>query len=226
MKRGILVAFQEEIKQEIDNYVKGHLASEQWHRDFFNFINDEQLAQRLAEEFLSIRYIYKLLEGMQVDGFMLTAQIKLQILFYASIYEAVIHHILFNVMKDVEEVKELLITERFNKISVSKELDSLTHDGKDILTMYKTTGKRDITKVRFDEKVELFVKLGFITAKLGEELIDIYEMRNAIHIHAELKKLRQGIQYEMDKSVIAYRRMQVFREQIMNKLEVLQQTQG
>jgi hypothetical protein len=158
---------------------------------------------------------------MQVNGYMLTAQIKLQILFYASIYEAVIHHILFNEMKDVKEVKDLLITEKFNKISVSKELDTLIHDGKNILTMYRTTGKRDITKIRFDEKVEVFVKLGFITAKLGEELSDIYEMRNAIHIHAELKKLKQGIQYEMDKSVIAYRRMQVFKEQITNQLQQL-----
>jgi hypothetical protein len=36
---------------------------------------------------------------MQAKDFLLTAQIKLQILFYASIYEAVIHHLLLFIMK-------------------------------------------------------------------------------------------------------------------------------
>jgi hypothetical protein len=216
------MAFREDIKQEIDSYIRGHLASEQWHKDFFSFISDESLSERLAEEFMSVRYIYKFLEGMQVDGFLQTAQIKLQILFYASIYEAIIHHILFDVMKDHHEVNNLLTTEKYNRISVSKEFDNLTHDGKEILTMYKTIGRRDVTKVRFDEKVKVFVKLGFITSDLGDELIDIYEIRNAIHIHAELRK---GIQYEMEKSTVAYRRMQVFKEQVVRKLQELGQTQ-
>ena len=47
------------------------------------------------------------------------------------------------------------------------------------------------------------------------ELIRIYEIRNAIHIQAELKK---QIEYHLLLSKIAYRRMQPFLEQIKNKL--------
>ena len=70
---------------------------------------------------------------------------------------------------------------------------------------------REITTIRFEDKIDASIKLNLINRSLGEELKDIYRLRNAIHLHAEIKK---GIEYEMEMSTIAYRRMKIFKEQI------------
>ncbi len=113
----------------------------------------------------------------------------------------------------------------------------LSHDGKTMIPYYETVQKRDITKIRFDEKCRTAFQLGILaeipeqgkeSAEIlpdlkniddlpvfGAELIRIYEIRNAIHIQAELKK---QIEYHLLLSKIAYRRMQPFLEQIKSKL--------
>ncbi|MFC6860383.1 hypothetical protein [Zunongwangia atlantica] len=207
--------FQEEIKQEIQEYITKHLPEENWFEGFFDFIDDDKLRERLSEEFKAIRYIYKFFEGIQADDWLKNAQIRIQIFYYASIYEAIIHHILFELLANEPEVRKLFETKTYKKISVSKKLNELEHDGKKILTMYKTTVKREITTIRFEDKIDASVKLNLIDSNLGEELKEIYKLRNAIHLHAEIKK---GIEYEVEMSKIAYRRMQIFREQIIEGL--------
>ncbi|WP_026915929.1 hypothetical protein [Christiangramia portivictoriae] len=208
--------FKDEIKQEIESYITNHLPEENWFENYFDFIDDQKLRIRLSEEFKAIRYIYKFFEGIQAEEWLKNAQIRIQIFYYASIYEAVIHHILFEILPDKLEVKKLFITKTYKKISVSNELNELEHDGKKILTMYQKDINREITTIRFEDKVDASVKLNLINEKLGEELKDIYRLRNAIHLHAEIKK---GIEYEMEMSTIAYRRMKVFKEQIEVGLE-------
>ncbi|CAN5386671.1 hypothetical protein BH09SUM1_BH09SUM1_31860 [soil metagenome] len=78
--------------------------------------------------------------------------------------------------------------------------------------MYKSEGKTESSKVRFDGKVKCAVALGIIELPLGEELIEIYEARNAIHIDAEIRK---NFQYELKLSTMAYRRLQPFKDQIV-----------
>lgn len=57
-------------------YATAHIADEKWHVDFFAFIEDGKLAKRLGEEFISTRVIYKLLEGIEAQDWLLRAQIK------------------------------------------------------------------------------------------------------------------------------------------------------
>ncbi|MFC6519790.1 hypothetical protein ACFQAT_08375 [Undibacterium arcticum] len=89
--------FEKKIKDEIIVYVTRDIANEPWHVDFFRFISDQKLAQRLGEEFISTRCLYKILEGLDVTKWMLRAQVRQQIMSYASIYEAALHHLLFEV---------------------------------------------------------------------------------------------------------------------------------
>ncbi|HHL1853731.1 TPA: hypothetical protein ACQ2H5_003496, partial [Klebsiella pneumoniae] len=92
------MAFTDETITAIQSYLDAHLGGWDWHKQRFDFISDETLQSRLADEFISTRYIYKILEGMNADEWLLRAQIRLQVLAYASIYEAVLHHILFTEM--------------------------------------------------------------------------------------------------------------------------------
>lgn len=210
------MAFDANIKRHVDEYARAHLANEQWHVAYFDFIDDPKLAQRLGEEFIAARYIYKILEGLEADSWLLRAQIRLQVLSYASIYEASLHHILFEQLSD--EPKVLSLTEFPTKKEISIPSASmavlekhLDHGGKRIIPTYEGVGRTDVSKVRFDRKAECACDLGIIEAWLKDELIEFYEARNSIHIQAEIRK---SLNYELDISRRSYMRLQPFKEQL------------
>ena len=214
------MAFQEEIKTEISNYIDGHIAPHSWHLERFDFIRDASLQTRLADEFISTRYIYKLLEGLSADSWLLRAQIRNQIMSYASIYEAVIHHVLFDIIGSNEQVKALREFKTRKDISIPTDKlellqSALSHGGKTIIPTYEATGKAEISKIRFDAKANCFHQLGFISQNLRDDVIEFYEARNAIHIHAEIKK---GLTYELELSKKAYLRMEPFIDQIKQNI--------
>ncbi|ELA7922261.1 MULTISPECIES: hypothetical protein [Vibrio] len=214
------MAFEENTINYIKSYVEEHMADWDWHQGEFDFITDDTLRDRLADEFISARYIYKMLEGMKADDWLLQAQIRIQILSYASIYEAVIHHLLFDDFKRRQEVVGLTEFNMKKVISIPtaklEQLESaLEHDGKAIIPTYEGIGRTDVTKVRFDKKAECAFKLGLIEEWLKDELVEIYEARNAIHIHAEIRK---SLDYQLELSKTAYRRMRPFVDQIRANL--------
>ncbi|MGN7999444.1 hypothetical protein [Sphingomonas sp. 22176] len=211
------MAFAAEIKASVNDYVRGHIPDDTWHLKYFDFIDDPKLAKRLGEEYLSARYLYKILEGMAAEEWLLRAQIRLQVLSYASIYEAALHHILFVNMANNPKVVSLTEFPMKKEISVPKRVmdmlaSHLHHDGKKIIPTYEGVGKTDETKVRFDKKAECACSLGIIQDRLKDDLIEFYEARNAIHIHAEIRK---SLDYELDLSRRSYRRLEPFKEQIV-----------
>lgn len=210
------MSFQSDVKDAVDGYARKHIAPEEWHLSQFDFIDDIKLAKRLGEEFLAARYIYKLLEGLEADGWLQRAQIRLQVLSYASIYEASIHHLLFQTNMDHPKVVALTEFPVKKRISIPEASllalkKHLLHDGKEIIPTYQGIEKLDEAKVRFDRKATCACELGIIEDWLKDELIEFYEARNSIHIHAEIRK---SLEYELDLSKRAYWRMQPFREQV------------
>ena len=217
------MAFDKDIKEKIHEYTQAHLADDDWHLDYFSYLGDTDLSRRLGEEFVATRYLYKFLEGMEAGGWLHRSQIKIQILSYASIYEAAIHHILFDLISSDTRVKSLMEFPQKIKISIPTASQTalqqhLGHDGKKIIPTYEGIGRTSNTKVRFDRKAECACELGLIDSKLKDELIQIYEARNAIHIHAEIRK---SLDYHLDISKTAYRRMKIFKEQTSKKMEAL-----
>jgi len=214
------MAFDLETKKKIRSYVSAHIPDEKWHRDFFTFIRDPALADRLGDEFLSVRFLYKVLEGLEADSWLLRAQIRIQVLSYASIYEAVVHHALFDRLPNDPKVIQLTEFPTKKVVSITREsqdlLDKhLTHDGKKIIPTYEAVGRTAETKVRFDRKAKCAHSLGLIEGWLRDELIEFYEARNSIHIHAEIRK---SLDYQLDLSRRAYRRMEPFRDQVAARL--------
>jgi hypothetical protein len=210
------MAFEAAVKDQIKAYIGAHVADEDWHIAYFDFVKEPTLEKRLGEEFISTRYIYKLLEGLGADEWLLRAQIRLQVMSYASIYEAVIHHILFdrlNTEPAVISLTEFPMKKQLSIPNASLALlqKHLEHDGKQIIPTYEAVGKTDESKVRFDKKAECAAALGLIEDWLKDELVEFYEARNAIHIHAEIRK---SLNYQLDLSKRAYLRMQPFKEQV------------
>lgn len=235
--------FEKEFKDSIINYCTRDLPKDEWYENAFNFIKDDTLRNRLISEFKNARFVYKFFEGISAKDELLLAEVKMQVLMYASIYEATIHYVLFDEYYKNNPVVKKLLTQKVNKrfsipTTQLAQINSLiSHDGKTIIPYFETTQKRDITKIRFDEKCIAAFQLGILkgipqqndsTAEIlpeikplpdmptfCSELIRIYEVRNAIHLHAELKK---EIDYHLALSKIAYRRLQPFLQQIKEKL--------
>lgn len=216
--------FKEELIQQIDEYVSIHLPKDDWYENYFSFIEDKVLAERLEKEYKTIRYIYKILEGLKSTDELLLAQIRIQVVFYTSIYEAMVHYLLFDKLKDQKAVEDLFYITMPVQISIPahkrvKILNALEHNGSEVLTYEMKKKKTEESKIRFDAKANVMHKLGLIDNTLKTELIQFYEYRNAIHIHAEIKK---DIEYELEMARIAYRRFQVFREQVLKGLKKYQ----
>lgn len=213
--------FKNEIIERIDQYVYRDMPTDEKMREHFDYIFDERLKERLFLEFKSVRYMYKLFEGLAATDEKLLIQVRTQVIIYVGIYEAIIHHILFDVLENENLIEELKIIKAPIQISIPKRklnrlISELSHDGKDILTYYMGKKKRDITKIRFDEKAKIFQSLGFIDIDLRDELIEFYNIRNGIHIHAELRK---EIDYEIELSKNAYWRMEKFKILVKKEFE-------
>lgn len=237
--------FEKKIKDSIMEYCLRDLPDDDWYSNAFSFVKDNILKERLISEFKNARFIYKVFEGISAENELKLAEVKMQVLMYASIYEATLHYVLFDEYYKNHSQVEALLTQKVNKpFSIPKSQlsllnSSLSHDGKKIIPYFETTQERDITKVRFDEKCKLAFRLGILTEIPEQseptaevlpgikqipdmpvfcaELIRIYEVRNAIHLHAELKK---EIDYHLKLSKVAYRRIQPFLEQIKNRLAI------
>ena len=208
-------------KSKIYDYVQAHLPEDEWYSNYFDFVTDADLRERLAEEFKAARSIYKVFRGIDADDWWLRAQVRIQILQYASIYEAVIHHVLFDRLGDEEAVRGLVEFPRLVRISIPQSKQSalekaLDHDDKVIIPTYQGTGRTDITKIRFDDKAACAAELGLIEYGLSRELVAMYEARNAIHLHAELRK---NLSYELDMARTAYRRLEPFRSQLVASMK-------
>lgn len=223
------MAFDQSIQKEIYTYCNNHLPDNTFYEGTFDFIQDPNLKQRIIDEYKGIRFAYKLYEGIEATDENLLFEVRHQILSYASIYEAVIHYVLFTYYQDTDAFHDIQYINTLVKIDIptnkQSELEKvLSHDGKDIIPCYKKDKKQDDRQIRFESKCAACKKLGILydidkdgcAIDLAQEIAEIYSYRNAIHIIAEQ---RRGISYELELSKKAYWRMQPFIEQVKEKLK-------
>lgn len=211
--------FPNKIRSAVVKYVERHLPGDSFYKDYFWFISDVGLRQRLEEEFRSVRYIYKLLEGLGAEGWLQSAQVKVQILLYASIYEAALHHVLLQDYASAPQVTALSSYEHRKAINISADIrgriqKACSPAGPIHVYEIETKGI-DERKIVFEDKAKVALALGLIDATTKGVICKVYSLRNAIHLHAEL---RRGVKYEMQQAKTAYRRLKVFCEQVSSKM--------
>ena len=218
-------------QEEIQKYCESHLPKEDWYEEEFDFIQDYDLKKRIIEEFQSVRYAYKLYEGLEATDIHLIFQISSQILSYASIYEAVLEYVLNTYYSDTPEYEDLTHQDNVpTNICIPQDKRErlqaeLSHDGKEIYTVYYKRKKKQNTSIRFDDKCRTAENLNLIgkihredsVIDLPAEIIEIYSYRNGIHLIAEQRK---EIKYELELGKLAYRRLKPFIEQIKNRLKI------
>ncbi len=207
-------------RADVLTYASAHIPDEDWHVEFFSFVADTRLRGQLGKEYWAARSIYKMLEGVQASGSLQRAQVKLQVLQYASLYEAVLHYLLFAKYQDTAEVRALTEGTHRTNVAVSRDLRAkLTATTRvpdaELVVMRVTAAEADITKIRFDAKAAAAAALGLVTEPLRKDLVEVFSARNAIHLHAEIRK---NLQYQLELSRKAYRRMQPLQRQVVARL--------
>lgn len=199
------MSFDQITKKAIEDYMLKELPHSKYDHHLFSYISNEALRNRLIEEYGNIRYVYKFFKGMKVDGVKLKAQIRIQLVIYASIQEAIIHHILFEEYKEHPEVKELKKGKHQNKIYINNDLFKkieMNHKEQKIEIIEIKEKERTERSIKFEDKAETAEKIGLIDNRLKNKICEIYSMRNAIHLHAEMKK---DIEYNLDLGIKAYK---------------------
>ncbi|UDQ88019.1 hypothetical protein LJE71_17270 [Xanthobacter autotrophicus] len=96
---------EKQIREKILSYCENHLPKNSG--QMFDFLDDNDLKNKVILEFDSARYIYKMGEALQADSYRQHAHVKFQIVQYAGIYEAIIVHLLWGKFKDDPIVKEI-----------------------------------------------------------------------------------------------------------------------
>ncbi|MCR4898894.1 MAG: hypothetical protein K5892_06680 [Acholeplasmatales bacterium] len=204
------MAFKNELIDEINTYCMNDLPTDKFYNNLFLFIKNDKIRDRIILEFKNTRYFYKIFEGLQVSDEKLLIETKMQMIMYAGIHEAIVSYVVLELCKDNDIVKSLLKINKLTEFSIptrKREVleRELSHDGKDVVPCYYKMCKVDKTKIRYDAKVNALYDMRLISSKMKEDLIEIYEYRNTVHLEAELKK---NLDYTIEMSKLAYRRVE------------------
>jgi hypothetical protein len=95
-------------------------------------------------------------------------------------------------------------------------LQLLTTSNEEVTLCTNVKQRTSRVSIKFDDKVDAAVRIGFVDENLGNEIKDFYKLRNAIHIESAIKN---DIKYELSSSQLAFRRMQPFTRGIKGFLQ-------
>jgi hypothetical protein len=182
-----------------------------WHVSQFSFVTDAELQSRLGRAFYSARYVSKLMEGLRASGDEIHPFIKFQIMQYASIYEAVISHLLWTRYSDHPEVKALQTHKSYKPVSALGSLTSMMFGDERLFTCVYTDSRTPRNSIPFKDKVDCAIRIGFVEAAYSQDIKRTYELRNLAHIETEAEK---QIEVEIDQSKNGYWRMKPFLDRI------------
>lgn len=215
-------------RRSVLQFCKAYLPSKQWYEEYFDFVKDGSLKQRIINEFKSIRFAYKLYSGLDMSGENYYFEVRSQIISYATIYEGIIDYLIFDVYKDNKEVRGMLRSKKTRIINLPQEeknrLSSPYRSRDGILSIVQSSYiEKNEKQVTFEDKCRIAEKLGLLKKiQLKDKIIDlpsdirrIYNYRNKIHIFSSKD---QDINVDIKLSRMAYRRLEPFLRCINNKL--------
>lgn len=203
---------EEALRASIDAYCKRDLDGDlQWHVDQFSSISDLELRKRLGRAFYSARYIGKLMEALRASGDEIHPFVKFQIMQYASIYEAVISHLLWTKYETHPEVVVMETHKTYKKVHALSNMTGITYGEEQLFTCVQRDEKTRRTSIAFRDKVDCAVRIGFVEAAYADDIKRIYQLRNLAHIETEAEK---RVEVELAQAKQSYWRIKPFLEKI------------
>ncbi len=208
---------EQEIRNAIEAYCRRDLPGDlQWHIDQFGFVADVELRKRLGRAFYAARYMGKLMEATYASGDAVHAFVKFQIMQYASIYEAVISHLLWSVYSAHAEVAALQTHKSYKPVSALGSNTQMTYGSEPVFQCVYRDTKTPKNSIPFRDKVDCAVRIGFVEAAFAGDIKRTYELRNLAHIETEAEK---QIEVEIEQSRQAFWRMKPFLDRIAEALK-------
>jgi len=210
----------QEIRDQVEQYCRRDLPGDlKWHIDQFAFVTSEELQRRLGRAYYSARYASKLMEALFSTGDELHAFVKFQIIQYASIYEAVIGHLLWGRYKENPEVRLLETHKSYKPVPALGKLTAMKYEEEELFTCVYRNARTPRNSISFKDKVDCGVRIGFLDESYSHEIKKLYGLRNLAHIETEAEK---QIEVEIEQARNGYWRMKPFLERIMTTIEEAQ----
>jgi len=183
----------------------------------FDFIDDKLLRERLAQEFYIARYAAKLQEALAFDenSFELLGHLKLQIIQYAGIYEAVISYLLLNQFPTHPAVNQLGKKKEYRKVDAMAASTHIQHNGEEVFLCRQAQGQEPWIKIKFEDKLNAAREIGFINDAVSTIILETYKLRHSVHIE---KAVQDAIQIELEQCRQAYFTLQEFTAEIKSFL--------
>lgn len=207
---------EDNLRTVVDAYCKRDLPGDlQWHIDQFAFITDEELRRRLGRAYYSARYVAKLMEALRASGDELHSFVKFQIIQYASIYEAVISHLLWKTYASHVEVVRLQTHKAYKPVTALASLATMKFGDENLYTCVYRDAKTPKNSIPFKDKVDCAVRIGVVEAAYAEDVKNLYVLRNLAHIETEAEK---QIEVEIEQARNGYWRLKPFLEHIATTL--------
>jgi hypothetical protein len=198
----------QDVRDAVLDYCDRDLPPTQDVAAMFDFITDTALREKVESEFHAARYIYKLGEALGALNERLHPHVKFQIVQYASIYEAIIVNLLWTKYAGHPEVTAIEYHAALRKAVTLLQNLIVTNDvGENIYLCVERQERTPAISIKFDDTVNAAVKIGFVDPQIGDDIKSFYKLRNAIHLESAIQN---AVTYEIDSSLLAYRRMLPF----------------
>lgn len=219
LQAGSEMPLDEPLRHQALAYIEAHLFDEPQTRSGFSFIHDAALVELITLELKSARYVYRLMEMLDLKDTFFHPFCKFQIVQYAGIFEAAIDYLLFDRKYQSTRLR-LLIEEKRAELEkhttvayvsgFSSKLN-VQFDGIEAKLAIQKISTKPRMNIRFEDKVTSCLELSFLDARLSDEILAFYEQRNSVHLAARLKK---AITIEVRDAKRGYRRINAFCENV------------
>ena len=200
-------------------YVDAHLIDEASVREGFKFISNPRLLDLIMLELRSARYIFRLMEMLDLKDTFSHPFCKFQIVQYAGVVEASIDHLLFErnyqdakLTSKIEEARSRLeahVTP--TRVSGFSSQTTVNFDGKEAFLAVMRESKKPRVNISFENRLKECLDLSFVDKKLSKELNAFYKKRHSVHLAANLK---DEITIEVADAKRAFRRINALCENV------------
>lgn len=178
----------------------------EWFNDYFSFLKNKKLAEHLGEAFFQARFVYKLMESLNLNKWKNQGIIKFQILQYASICEALI----INTFEEYILNNSTLKSHNPNKRNISRKIH-IQLKNKNVSTIQEVSSIRDLGNIPIYCKSEFLNSQKIINYSIKCKFDNLYEKRNNVHI---LKAVAADYFPSVVEAIRAFKLMQDLTEEL------------
>lgn len=157
-----------------------------WFISLFSFLNDEKLERHLGEEFYQTRFATAVMEALSLKSGKNKGFIKLQIVAYASICEAILNYTIEKFF--IEEFGTRYAEHKLVQIKGALSTKtSLLYDNEEVCICKYKNDKANPSWASNPSKAEFAKEKGILSPEVADKYCQLYDLRNNAHLLKAIK---------------------------------------